>query len=113
MHKWKYRNPYDRTCELCDRHEQAFTHAWDLWRVYNEWKYTWWEEMYPPSTKACSGLIPNPLIPLKRTPPPCLKNKAVHLQWKSYALLFYRSSRVVKSLRFAVYKDSFPQPSYL
>jgi len=55
MHKWKYRNPYDRTCELCDRHEQAFTHAWDLWRVYNEWKYTWWEEMYPPSTKACSG----------------------------------------------------------
>jgi hypothetical protein len=61
MHKWKYRNPYDRTCELCDRHEQAFTHAWDLWRVYNEWKYTWWEEIYPPSNKACTGRARQPV----------------------------------------------------
>ena len=54
MHKWKYRNPYDRTCELCGENQQAVCMAWDLWRTYNEWKYTWWE-VYKPSNKACTG----------------------------------------------------------
>lgn len=57
MHKWKYRNPYSRTCELCDRHEEFVTHVWDLWRTYNESRYGWWEVYYPLSTKKCEGLV--------------------------------------------------------
>jgi hypothetical protein len=36
LHEWKYRNPFDRTCNVCGRHEVAFSWAWD-------WSRTWWE----------------------------------------------------------------------
>jgi hypothetical protein len=36
-HKWDYRNPYDRTCKTCGRHEVV--HAWNVtdsgwWEVF-------------------------------------------------------------------------------
>ena len=36
-HRWKYRNPYDRTCKVCNRHEVS--HCWDL----KSWNRSWWE----------------------------------------------------------------------
>jgi hypothetical protein len=39
LHQWKYRNPYDRTCKVCDRHEVAFSYDWSgpfWWEVYSE-----------------------------------------------------------------------------
>ena len=45
-HKWKYRNPYDRTCSVCGRNEQEECWAEDFnirgfnapgtWEVYRE-----------------------------------------------------------------------------
>lgn len=45
-HRWKYRNPYDRTCKICGRHEQEECWADEyarygmrargIWEVYNE-----------------------------------------------------------------------------
>ena len=45
IHDWEYRNPYDRTCLMCHKHQQAFCNMWDLYREYNEWRYTWWEDV--------------------------------------------------------------------
>lgn len=36
MHEWEYRNPYDRTCEVCGRHEVQYCWSWD-------WGGGWWE----------------------------------------------------------------------
>lgn len=36
-HKWAYRNPYDRTCKMCGRHEVS--HCADL----DSWNRAWWE----------------------------------------------------------------------
>ena len=36
-HRWKYRNPYDRTCKICGRNEVS--HCWDL----KSWNTSWWE----------------------------------------------------------------------
>lgn len=35
-HKWEYRNPYDRTCKVCGRHEVS--HCWA-----GSWGSSWWE----------------------------------------------------------------------
>jgi hypothetical protein len=45
-HRWKYRNPYDRTCKICGRHEQEECWADEyarygmrargIWEVYRE-----------------------------------------------------------------------------
>lgn len=39
LHVWRYRNPYDRTCSVCGRHEVAHCWAWggnSWWEVFNE-----------------------------------------------------------------------------
>ena len=35
-HKWEYRNPYDRTCSVCGRHEVSHCYS-------GEWSRSWWE----------------------------------------------------------------------
>lgn len=39
-HRWQYRNPYDRTCRTCGRHEVAHGWAAELhiwwWEVFDE-----------------------------------------------------------------------------
>lgn len=37
MHQWKYRNPYNRTCQVCGRHEVRHRWAGDAHRL------GWWE----------------------------------------------------------------------
>jgi len=39
FHQWEYRNPYDRTCKICGRHEVE--HCWGM--SYFEWNSGWWE----------------------------------------------------------------------
>ena len=36
MHRWEYRNPYNRTCSICDRHEVMHYHSWNP-------NARWWE----------------------------------------------------------------------
>ena len=36
-HSWKYRNPYDRTCQVCGKHEVS--HCSDI----ENWSRAWWE----------------------------------------------------------------------
>lgn len=35
-HSWRYRNPYDRTCDVCGRHEVE--HCYDLTDKYGFWE---------------------------------------------------------------------------
>lgn len=39
-HKWEYRNPYDRTCAICGRHEVQYCADWR--DVFDRFK-GWWE----------------------------------------------------------------------
>lgn len=36
-HSWHYRNPFDRTCKKCGRHEVS--HCWSM----STWNKAWWE----------------------------------------------------------------------
>lgn len=36
-HSWDYRNPFDRTCKKCGRHEVS--HCWSM----STWNKAWWE----------------------------------------------------------------------
>ena len=54
MHKWKYRNPSDRTCEICGRRENEMVFAIEGQNFMYKGK-TWWEEVYPLSNIACTG----------------------------------------------------------
>lgn len=40
LHDWDYRNPFDRTCRICHRHETKWCHPWQnaLSRANG-----WWE----------------------------------------------------------------------
>ena len=40
--KWKYRNPYDRTCVDCGRNEQEF--CYDM-KLFHKPGQSWWEPM--------------------------------------------------------------------
>ena len=51
IHKWKYRNPYSRSCEICGEEQDVYCMAWDLWVPGRGW----WEVMKP-SNKACRRL---------------------------------------------------------
>ncbi len=47
-HTWEYRNPFDRVCTKCGRHENAYQYSWG--------GRSWWEEVYPKpmnSLKCC------------------------------------------------------------
>jgi hypothetical protein len=55
VHKWKYRNPYDRTCELCGRHENTQARVFSRDDGSEYIAAEWWEEMYPLATKKCIG----------------------------------------------------------
>lgn len=35
LHHWRYRNPYDRTCKVCGRHEVSHCSV--------SWRNAWWE----------------------------------------------------------------------
>lgn len=37
-HRWVYRNPYDRTCSVCGRHEveHRYYDTYDDWEVFSE-----------------------------------------------------------------------------
>lgn len=37
-HKWSYRNPYDRTCKVCKRHEVEYSLGFG-----SAWFRSWWE----------------------------------------------------------------------
>jgi len=50
-HRWMYRNPYSRTCSVCDRQEDM--HCWAGDQHYPG--RGWWEEMRPGSGEKCSG----------------------------------------------------------
>lgn len=36
-HRWEYRNPYDRTCAICGRHEVSHCRGMETWNI------AWWE----------------------------------------------------------------------
>lgn len=42
MHHWRYRNPFDRTCRVCGRHEvfhgfdTALTHQNGWWELFDD-----------------------------------------------------------------------------
>lgn len=38
-HHWQYRNPFDRTCKVCGRHEVGHSLPWN-WNHRFKW---WWE----------------------------------------------------------------------
>ena len=46
-HKWVYRNPYSRTCTVCDRQEDY--HCW----AGNTNGRGWWEEMREGAGEKC------------------------------------------------------------
>ena len=37
-HRWTYRNPYDRTCKKCGKHQ-------NMYEYYNNPRCTQWEDM--------------------------------------------------------------------
>lgn len=37
-HFWRYRNPANRTCTFCGKHQIQFARSWDMSRG-------WWEDM--------------------------------------------------------------------
>ena len=39
VHYWKYRNPYDRVCQICDKHQSWYMFTWIN-------KRGWWEDMF-------------------------------------------------------------------
>jgi len=57
MHKWKYRNPYDRTCEICNRREQQMARVFSRDDGTEYYAANWWEEVYPLSNIACTGRL--------------------------------------------------------
>lgn len=36
FHQWEYRNPFDRTCHTCGRHEVQDCWAWGRWEVVSD-----------------------------------------------------------------------------
>ena len=56
-HTWRYRNPYDRTCEVCGRNEVshcAAMESWDRawWEVWNDGEE---QKHYSPNPKITSA----------------------------------------------------------
>lgn len=41
FHRWQYRNPYDRTCLICGRHEVNYT--WTIYPTNPMTQRGWWE----------------------------------------------------------------------
>lgn len=44
-HKWVYRNPHDRTCKKCGRHENEFDNLGQYANGVVGW-HSSWEEVY-------------------------------------------------------------------
>ena len=45
-HKWSYRNPANRTCLVCGRHEEQMCNSWDFARKGLAAR-SWWEVFNP------------------------------------------------------------------
>lgn len=44
IHRWIYRNPYDRACRICSKHQQEFAYVFEGENPL--YKRGWWEDVY-------------------------------------------------------------------
>lgn len=43
IHKWSYRNPFDRTCDICQKHQQEYARVFEGENPF--YKQGWWEDV--------------------------------------------------------------------
>lgn len=44
FHFWVYRNPANRTCEICGKHQEQYVMAYEDTNWMSS-RYSWWEDM--------------------------------------------------------------------